>query len=48
MTDDYDLVEPHAAIMIESLRAFGYDLRTAIADLIDNSITAGFSQIYGR
>lgn len=26
--------------MIESLRAFGYDLPTAIADLIDNSISA--------
>ena len=46
MTDDYDLVEPHAAIMIESLRAFGYDLRTAIADLIDNSITAGAENIW--
>ena len=26
--------------MIESLRAFGYDLETAIADLVDNSISA--------
>ena len=46
MTEEYDLVEPHAAIMIESLRAFGYDLRTAIADLIDNSITAGAENIW--
>lgn len=46
MNDEYDLVEPHAAIMIESLRAFGYDLRTAIADLIDNSITAGAENIW--
>jgi hypothetical protein len=36
----YDLAQPEPAAMIESLRAFGYSLRTAIADLIDNSITA--------
>ena len=36
----YDIAEPHAEAMIESLRAFGYDLQTAIADLLDNSITA--------
>jgi hypothetical protein len=46
MNEEYDIVEPHAAIMIESLRAFGYDLRTAIADLIDNSITAGAENIW--
>lgn len=38
--EDFDIAEPHAEAMIESLRAFGYDLQTAIADLIDNSITA--------
>jgi hypothetical protein len=32
--------------MIESLRAFGYDLPTALADLIDNSITAGAKRIW--
>lgn len=46
MNEEYDIVEPHAAIMIESLRAFGYDLRTAIADLIDNSISAGAENIW--
>jgi Histidine kinase-, DNA gyrase B-, and HSP90-like ATPase len=35
-----DLAEPHAAPMSESLRAFGYELPSAIADLIDNSIFA--------
>lgn len=33
-----DLVEPRAAAMVESLRAFGYDLSTALADLADNSL----------
>ncbi len=32
--------------MIESLRAFGYSLETAIADLIDNSITAGAKNVW--
>lgn len=31
--------------MIESMRAFGYSLPTAIADLVDNSITAGAREI---
>jgi hypothetical protein len=38
----YKIVEPNASAMIESLRAFGYNLQTAIADLIDNSILADF------
>ena len=32
--------------MIESLRAFGYDLETAIADLIDNSLSAGAKNVW--
>ncbi|MCH8852639.1 MAG: ATP-binding protein [Planctomycetes bacterium] len=31
--------------MTEALRAFGYDLPTAIADLIDNSVFAGAGAI---
>jgi hypothetical protein len=38
---DPDLAPPHAASLVESLRAFGYDLATALADLADNSL---FSQ----
>jgi hypothetical protein len=38
---DWDLAEPRAAALIESLRAFGYTLPAAIADLVDNSISAG-------
>jgi hypothetical protein len=36
--EDRDLVEPNAAAIVESLRAFGYDLATALADLADNSL----------
>jgi len=35
---DADLAPPNAAALAESLRAFGYDLATALADLADNSI----------
>jgi hypothetical protein len=34
-------ITPSAAALIESLRGLGYSPETAIADLIDNSITAG-------
>ena len=35
---DPDLAPPHASHLVESLRAFGYDLATALADLADNSL----------
>src|SRR5690348_8781100 len=41
----YVLAEPRAGALLESLRAFGYGFATAIADLIDNSITAGASRV---
>lgn len=41
----FDIVEPNAGALIESLRAFGYTPETAIADLVDNSITAGASRV---
>lgn len=37
---DFEISTPSAAAMLESLRAYGYSLNSAIADLIDNSITA--------
>lgn len=43
---DFDIAAPDAGAMIESLRAFGYDLPTAISDLIDNSIFAGAKNIW--
>lgn len=36
----YEIAEPCPSAMIESLRAVGYSLSTAIADLVDNSISA--------
>lgn len=36
---------PHAASLIEGMRDFGYTLETAMADIIDNSITAGASRV---
>ncbi len=38
-------VPPDPVAMIESMRAFGYSLPTAIADLVDNSITAAAREI---
>ena len=37
---------PRASTLVESLRDVGYTLRTALADVIDNSITAGARDIH--
>jgi hypothetical protein len=36
---------PHAEAMLESLRGLGYSTATALADLIDNSISAGATEV---
>jgi hypothetical protein len=36
---------PRADSMIESMRSVGYDLETAVADIVDNSISAGAADI---
>ncbi len=46
MQEEYDIVVPEPGALIESLRAFGYTPQTAIADLIDNSVTAGARNIW--
>lgn len=46
MSPEYDLASPGAAELFESLRAFGYDLPTALADIIDNSISASARNIW--
>ena len=38
-------VAPRASVLIESMRDIGYSLQTAVADVIDNSITAGAANI---
>lgn len=45
-SDNYENCPPRADAMIHSLRAFGYDLGMAVADLIDNSIFAGASNVW--
>ena len=42
--NQYEEVAPSTSL-VESVRNFGYDFNTAISDLIDNSITAGASEI---
>ncbi|OYV05578.1 MAG: ATP-binding protein, partial [Verrucomicrobiales bacterium VVV1] len=44
--EDPDVVPPHAASLAEALRAFSYELPTAIADLVDNSISARAKHIW--
>ena len=48
---NYDNIEiqkaiPDASSMIETFRAIGYNLETAVADIIDNSISAEAKNIY--
>lgn len=38
-------ITPNASTLIESMRSIGYSLETAIADIIDNSITAQATKI---
>lgn len=45
---NFENCPPKADAMINSLRAFGYDLSMAIADLIDNSIYASARNIWIR
>ena len=37
---------PEASSMIETFRAIGYNIETAVADIIDNSISAGAKNIW--
>jgi hypothetical protein len=46
--NNFEKCPPKADAMINSLRAFGYDLSMAIADLIDNSIYASARNIWIR
>lgn len=45
MTSAAEEVAPNPAALIESMRAFGYSLPTAIADLVDNSISAAATEV---
>ena len=52
MRIDYDSLRtanaiPCAASMIETFRAIGYNIETAVADIIDNSISANAKKLCG-
>jgi len=38
--------EPEARSMIETLRAIGYSVETAVADIVDNAVSAGATHIW--
>jgi hypothetical protein len=42
----FDIAPPQASSLAECLRAFGYELPTAIADLVDNSIAAAACHVW--
>jgi len=42
----YDIAEPKPGSLIESLRSVGYNLSTAIADILDNSIAARAKNVW--
>ncbi len=43
---EFERVPPRADALFESLRAFGYTLEAAIADIVDNSIYAGAKNVW--
>ncbi|MEZ4294643.1 MAG: ATP-binding protein [Polyangiaceae bacterium] len=43
---EQEVVPPRADCLVESLRAFSYELPTAIADLVDNSVSAGARRVW--
>lgn len=45
MSAEYTDLPPRASAVLRSLRAVGYDVPTAIADIIDNSLAAGASTV---
>jgi hypothetical protein len=45
ITMSFGQVPPQPAALVESLRALGYSLEAAVADLVDNSIAAGASTV---
>lgn len=46
MSELYDVVPPLAGAMVESLRGVGYSTATALADIVDNSISAGAGNVW--
>lgn len=42
----YVIAEPNAVSMIETFRSIGYSLEAAVADIVDNSISAGARNVW--
>ena len=45
MTQGTRNAPPHAGAMLESLRGLGYSVPAAIADIVDNSISAKSTEV---
>lgn len=45
MKEKYIIADPSASSLVESLRDIGYSMETAVADVIDNSLTANASVV---
>lgn len=41
----FENMPPYAPVLMESTRAIGYNLEAAVADIVDNSIAAGASEV---
>jgi len=48
INQEHVLLPPYPSVLVESLRNIGYTMETAVADIIDNSITAEASSISVR
>jgi len=46
MSINHEICQPSASAQFQAVRAYGYDIPRAIADIIDNSITANAKNIY--
>ena len=44
--NDWEIISPKPCALIESLRSVGYTLPTAVADILDNSITAHATSVW--
>ena len=42
------IVVPYAPILVESTRSIGYSFEAAVADIIDNSVSAASREIHVR
>ncbi|MCF6249507.1 MAG: ATP-binding protein [Desulfobacula sp.] len=48
MTENFVNIQPSPLALVQSLRDIGYSMESAIADVIDNSITAEAENIHVR